>query len=818
MVFMNKNTKKLFLITTVLMVLLTISAINATEVNDDTITDDASVSSQDILQDSVSDTTSNTGENKGIIKKDINSDIVTKSENTDTKGDGVSTPQKITLNDDNWEDYFDDMGTPKDIITENSELRFEGEFNDRYMIIPISLNITTADTQGVLKNSQFLIIADNVNITKLEMISEDTEEALILSENSKGISISDNTFTITNTEDEMITRAIQIDGGSDVLIYNNTITTTGPEDPIEYGSDSSIRAMYLTSIESTADSTSILNNRITTKKNELESKDYGTIYGVYVHGNGAKKINNAIIANNEITTEGEKYDYGIILQYANASTIQNNTIDVRSKLFASGAHPFVLSNSTIADNTINNIADDLTYGIVLEGAMLTGSYEVVNSEYNTVTNNIVNLESELGWGIELYAGNHNNITYNNITVRANNALGIGVGDYDSIISYNNIEAISNNLEITVTSYDYIDPYTTGVKIAENGLQTVANNNITFNNITVDAPSIEIYAVNSSTNGNIITDNYLVAPALTGDSAVIDTGRNGTIENNGPKPLTVITINPMENVTKGSSAIITGTLTDTGNNPIANAQIRLTINGSPKTLRTNENGEFTHTFKMTKEGTNNITATYAGNSIYEAVEGEITVEVAKAESVISITPIESVTKGETITISGSLKDAKGTAIANAQVKLNINGSPKTLRTNENGEFTHTFKMTKEGTNNITATYAGNSIYEAVEGEITVEVAKAESVISITPIESVTKGETITISGSLKDAKGTAIANAQVKLNINGSPKTLRTNENGEFTHTFKMTKEGTNNITAIFNGNNDYAATETNSTVEVIKAE
>ena len=128
------------------------------------------------------------------------------------------------------------------------------------------------------------------------------------------------------------------------------------------------------------------------------------------------------------------------------------------------------------------------------------------------------------------------------------------------------------------------------------------------------------------------------------------------------------------------------------------------------------------------------------------------------------------------------------------------------------------MTKEGTNNITATYAGNSIYEAVEGEITVEVAKAESVISITPIESVTKGETITISGSLKDAKGTAIANAQVKLNINGSPKTLRTNENGEFTHTFKMTKEGTNNITAIFNGNNDYAATETNSTVEVIKAE
>jgi len=34
----------------------------------------------------------------------------------------------------------------------------------------------------------------------------------------------------------------------------------------------------------------------------------------------------------------------------------------------------------------------------------------------------------------------------------------------------------------------------------------------------------------------------------------------------------------------------------------------------------------------------------------------------------------------------------------------------------------------------------------------------------------------------------------------------------------MTKEGTNNITAVFNGNNDYETTEATTTVEVIKAE
>lgn len=100
----------------------------------------------------------------------------------------------------------------------------------------------------------------------------------------------------------------------------------------------------------------------------------------------------------------------------------------------------------------------------------------------------------------------------------------------------------------------------------------------------------------------------------------------------------------------------------------------------------------------------------------------------------------------------------------------------------------------------------------------EVVKAEAVITLNPIESVTKGDTVTFTGKLTDSNGKAIVNAQVKLKINGSQKTLRTNENGAFTHTFKMIKEGTNNITAEFNGNNDYTAAETNSTVEVIKAE
>ena len=1264
-------------------------------------------------------------------------------------------PMIITLNDGNFTEYFDidatGTATLKDFIVPNSELRFEGEFNDRYMVIDMPLNLTTADTQGVLKNSQFLIVADNVNVTKLQMTGEDTEEPLILSEDVKNLKIADNTLTVTNTEDEMMTRAIVIDGGSDITIDNNNITTIGPEDPIDYASDSSIRALYLASIDSTANNMVISNNKITTKKNDAEAQELGTIYGVYVHGkDDDHRVTGLEIINNEVITDGAVYEYGIKPSWISNASIKNNTVTTTSAYYASGIHPFAISDSEIRDNTVTVNATDITYGIVIEGAMDYETYKVITPENNNITNNVVNAKSNFVWAIETYAGNNNTISYNNITVNAVQGIGIGVTDQYTTVLFNNIDVTASMEEIELASYDYIDPYTTGVKIANNGLRSVQNNVVSDNNITVTAPLDTISAVNSSTNRNVIDYNFLISPLGFGDSAVIDTGRYGTTEENRPtlpitdetyadyfdedcvlKPVfnntdlvisgdfventvfifdgvnvtftndgtakiyegqiwtgndatvvfdglvfensmdaivlesegnvinntvininsedaihaiyvyeagntiantvlnitapsadveynpdystkspapaaivissnnnlvdnvtvtfnantstgfyptvdgiyvvsektpvvnntikdttvtvtgtnyvyginignakdttienvnvdvrslyyadaiqlfdadgisitgtvnayaeseaygvystamgygfsqnidltgldvnveaakatgaliegasnvmiadatyeitgdeataikshvdfmgniptnititgldiaidttgdanllyfgnasdvtitennieatggseinfnatpkavvtdnyilvgemletgifgnyavitteedtvvenntptsqliddlndkikeledqlaeltkakeTTITIDPLEGVKYGDEITISGTLVnedslslsnqnitikfndeettvttrngefkytttatiigentitatyagndkynaseatatftvdkadtfinltdieavkkgdvvsisgvlyDHNNNALDNKVVRLLVNNGRKTVKTNDMGEFSFDYTTTKVGDLTVTATFEGNDYYEATTDETEFTVNKLTTIITLDSIDKAIKGTQTTITGTLTDDEGNAIANAQVKITVNGSPKTLKTDENGVFTHTYTFGQLGANEITATYAGSANYEEATTATTVDVTKAQTVIVFDDIGEVTLGDTATISGTLTDTEGNVVANAQVKLNINGSPKTLKTDENGAFVHTFKMTKEGTNNITAVFNGNNDYETTEATTTVEVIKAE
>lgn len=126
------------------------------------------------------------------------------------------------------------------------------------------------------------------------------------------------------------------------------------------------------------------------------------------------------------------------------------------------------------------------------------------------------------------------------------------------------------------------------------------------------------------------------------------------------------------------------------------------------------------------------------------------------------------------------------------------------------------MNKVGTNNITVSFNGNDDYEACELTTTVEVNKVQTHVKVDDIQSIIKGNTVVITGKVTDENGNKIVGGAVKILINGSPKTVRTDSNVVFTHSYVMNKVGINNITAIFKGNNDFDTAQTNTTVEVIK--
>ncbi len=469
-------------------------------------------------------------------------------------------------------------------------------------------------------------------------------------------------------------------------------------------------------------------------------------------------------------------------------------------------------NTPITDAQIQitgDITQNTTTGIITDNTLTPGSY-TINIKYDE-TNDYKSSETTINFNVEIDKDkqieeleeelNEANTQIENLT--------------------NIIENLTKPKETTIT-IDPLENIKYGDEIIITGL-LVNEDSISLSNQPVTIVFNDEQTSVTTRNGEFkytTTAKVLGENTITATYAGSDKYRESTATYTFEvaKADTVITIDDIEAVKKGETVTITGALTDHNGNALANKVVRLLINNGRKTLKTDADGVYTFDYALTRIGENTITATFEGDDYYTESTETITVETLALSSVITIDPVDTIVKGTKATFTGTLMDENGEAIANAQVKLNINGNTKTLKTDSEGRFTHTFTMNTVGENIITATYAGSASYEAAEAEITVEVVKAEAVITLDPIESVTKGDNATFTGKLTDANGKAIANAQVRITINGSPKTLRTDENGVFTHTFKMIKEGTNNITAVFNGNNDFAAAETSSTVEVVKAE
>ncbi len=534
---------------------------------------------------------------------------------------------------------------------------------------------------------------------------------------------------------------------------------------------------------------------------------------------------NAQVADLEAALEGNQT--ALANAEAEIEELNDQVADLEAAL---AGNQTALANAEAEIEELNDQVADLETALTGNQTALANAQaelEEANEEINTLNNQITNLESDLeetesdlaDTQLALEEANEqiNELKYNVSELEL--ALDMAEQALDKVIE---ILEEQNKPKDTTITIDPISDVKYGDEIEITGLlvneEAIGLSNevvkIIFNDeeTTVTTRNGEF---KYTTTATVIGENTITA-IYAGSDKYQESEDTYTFE--VAKADTTITIEDIEAVKKGETVTITGTLTDHNGNTLANKVVRLLINNGRKTLKTDADGAYTFDYALTKIGENTITATFEGDNYYTETTETITVEALALSTQITIDPLDTIVKGTKATFTGTLTDENGEAIANAQVKLNINGNTKTLKTDSEGRFTHTFTMNTVGENTITATYAGSTSYEAAEAITTVEVVKAEAVITLDPIESVTKGDNATFTGKLTDANGKAIANAQVKITINGSPKTLRTDENGVFTHTFKMIKEGTNNITAIFNGNNDFAAAETSSTVEVVKAE
>src|SRR6202140_4338325 len=160
---------------------------------------------------------------------------------------------------------------------------------------------------------------------------------------------------------------------------------------------------------------------------------------------------------------------------------------------------------------------------------------------------------------------------------------------------------------------------------------------------------------------------------------------------------------------------------------------------------------------------------------------------------------------TTTLTVTVKDASGNAVANTAVTLSASGSSNSFgaisgTTDANGVFTTMLASTLAQNETITATEGSVQEQTSVSFVPGAPSATASSIVASSPTVAADGTSTTTLTVTVKDAQGHAVAGTAVTLSASGTSNSFgavsgTTNANGVFTTTLASTLAQNETITA-----------------------
>ena len=748
----------------------------------------------------------------------------------------------------NIRQYINDNGGLTSKINDGDILNFQGTFSNEIIYVTKAVKIT--GNNPIFYNSSFKVTCGNVLIENLNIINANAERVNawgIFVYQAPGVRIQNNNISVNDpnaayavyvlestdvdvinnyfvSEGNYLTFTLLSYASEECNFANNTINTIGTGEVYNFEPEKCIdgNELCLDGSEFCLDGGHIVSeiyrtygilllyssNNVVSQNNVNVTSRLDKQYATTGNGSSTNSIvgidlyynsHNNVFSNNNVYVNGnDNYIYGMgVLGYytghnapegqgaTNNSFIQN-TITLEGPYFTTGIIVGDESENTYVENNIINAkSEGVVYGITLE---------MPQSTY--IQENVMNLDSQVVYGIHDYSSNTNLMAFNKINATGKQVYGIMLSNgCDNNIWFNIINATSTGEAITIKNLDSVGYGNAGIILQANS----SNNYIHDNEIT----SLKGYAISidDASVDNVVKSNYLDCEKGIGNGAV--------------------------------SAIANNQVSD-------NYKYFVSANVSTNNISYRGVGEFTLTFSENVDGAvvklydsklnyltesgvknNQVTLKYQFDETYAPAQRSFVAKFYKENYYVSIYPIKfvinkgnldislnnpSIVQGASGNVIATVLDEFGNPISGATVQFNrINSAGKltsmgSAKTNAKGVATLSYTAQtslSEGSHNITAQVSGLDYYNDGDGNSTMDVLIA----SITGGKdySVYYGNTVTYKIRVLGTGGKAVgAGESVTFKINGVTKTVKTDANGYASYSAKLSA-GKYTITADYKG-------------------
>ncbi|MBE6494079.1 MAG: hypothetical protein E7Z84_05685 [Methanosphaera stadtmanae] len=825
---MKVSSKTLVFLMTLLILIITISAVSATDVNSNqTFQDD--FTTQDMA------TTDDTNINQNTI---IENEIGDQKAN-ENKKDNKLKSNTYVINQSTYSDYFDSEGVLVNTVADGDTLDFQGLINltESRIVINKSVNIvsTTHDANislntpigdPYIKNSipydAFVIDrpASYTNITDINVyntliwvradhVTFDRVNVTVDANGNLGFGTGHFTFrpgaNYATVKNSNITT---IGSKSSALVFTRVLYCTATNNTIN-SSGGSGNMIYLNFYNSFGDENSVINNATAQGiiLNSYNNITNNTVIGPVNYDSATMGItitgSNNYIADNNITFSGEAI---VSSSYADNGANLNHTV-VNNNVMRNGRINLAVSpNSLCENNTVNegtiligynstvkgSVADQLTVSIVSGAVVFNNTVNQLNI-YGNNTEVYNNTIGSVITYLDVNRVNPENITLHDNIINGNitNEKGVNVLIENNTINGN--ISIARTSRTVDTSNTVINNNTIHGQVTTNGESTTITNNSIF--------SEDTYAVVGGRypSNMVVTNNLLISNKgeLTGNDAVTNQ-TDITNENNSAK-ISLISITTEDTISSYYPTEIQIKVTDVNNQNLS-VPVLVTVNDEEIGTVI---GSDTLIYTPTISGNVTITATIVNSSEYynqTTITREIISTTIDTNMIISIPEATKINKS--VIINGTLLTQDNQTVPNVTIDYTFNELTEQTTTDNNGKFSVTITPEVSGTFNVIFNYAGNETFSASSKDVNLTVNKLNTNITLDDIESVKVGKNVTISGILADENNNPVSNVNIYVTVNNDDaKSVTTDNNGKFTYHYQTSVASNNNVTVVFNGDN-----------------